>query len=103
MKNNMEYIRHDLLEDLGFVMLNSNTELHPENYDWNFEVGYTHPNLSAFNLILVDYKNGAWHFAQRKNAYNGIGKMIWLNDLIKGFQFVTNTKLIKPNLLTVRI
>lgn len=93
-KNNMEYIRPELLEDLGFVELNGDTP-HQENYGWSFEVGYRHPELDPFNLILVDYKNGAWHFAQRKNAMNGIGKMIWLDDLIKGFEFVTGKTLIR--------
>jgi hypothetical protein len=92
--NKLEYLRHELLEDLGFEILTPGMK-HSENYDWSFEIGYRHPRLDPFNLILVDYKNGSWHFAQRKHSYNGIGKMVWLDDLLKGFEFVTGFKLIE--------
>src|SRR6476620_1319556 len=94
-KNNLEYIRHELLEDLGFTLLESDKEKHPENYDWTFETGYRHPELDPLNLLLVNYKNGCLHFVQRKHDYNGIGKMVWLDDLITGFEFVTSKKLIQ--------
>lgn len=87
----MEYIRPELLEDLGFIVLDSSKE-DKDNFDWSFEIGYRHPELDPINLILVDYKNGSYHFAQRKYAMNGFGKMVWLDDLLKGFKFVTGGK-----------
>lgn len=93
--NKLEYITHNMLDDLGFILLDSGKEKHPENYTWSFEIGYRHPALDPLNLILVDYKNGSWHFAQRKHAYNGFGKMVWLDDLITGFLFVTGNDLLK--------
>lgn len=91
--NTMEYLSGQLLEDLGFELIEQSK--HKDQYDYSFEVGYRHPALDAKNLILADYKNGCWHFAQRKYSMCGIGKMIWLDDLIKGFEFVTNEKLLK--------
>jgi hypothetical protein len=91
--NKLEFLSGNMLEDLGFELIESSK--HGDQYDYSFEVGYRHPVLDARNLILVDYKNGCWHFAQRKHAMSGIGKMVWLDDLITGFEFVTNQKLIK--------
>lgn len=88
-----EYLTGQMLEDLGFVLLESDKE--PEGkYDWSFEVGYSHRLLEPVNLILVDYNNGCWHFAQRKHAIGGIGKMLYLDDLLSGFSFVTEYDLI---------
>lgn len=92
-KNNLEYIRHDLLVDLGFELLEPDMK-GADNYHWNFETGYRHPHLDPLNLILVNYNNGSWHFAQSKHASNGIGKMVWLDDLLKGFKFVTDKDLL---------
>jgi len=90
-KNKLEYISFDMLEDLGFTRIldDRNGTIHQ-----SFEIGYSHPKLDPFNLILVDYKNGSWHFAQRMYAMVGIGQMIWLDDLLNGFQFVTGQPLI---------
>lgn len=79
-KNNLEYIRPELLEDLGFTR---------KDHD---DLSWDHLELLPINLILVDYGNGSWHFAQRVHAMNGIGRMIWLDDLIAGFRFVTGGK-----------
>ena len=92
LRNNMELITCQMLEDLGFELI---THDHDGMIHMGFEIGYRHSELDPFNLILVDYKNGSWHFAQRKNAFNGIGKMVWLDDLIVGFQFITGNKLLK--------
>lgn len=89
--NQLEYLSEALLTDLGFVRIEHD---HNGCIDMSFEIGYRHPHLDPFNLILVDYKNGCWHFAQRKHAFNGIGKMIWLDDLIAGFRFVTGKDLL---------
>jgi hypothetical protein len=91
-KNKYEYLNHDLLTDLGFERIEND---HNGCIDMFFEVGYRHPDLDPLNLILVDFKNGCWHFAQRKWAMNGIGRMQWLDDLIIGFEFVTGKKLLK--------
>jgi hypothetical protein len=91
-KNRLEYISCEMLEDLGFERI---THDHDGMIDMGFEIGYRHSDLDPINLILVDYKNGSWHFAQRKHAFNGIGKMVWLDDLMKGFEFVTGKQLIK--------
>lgn len=87
-----EYLSGQMLEDLGFTLIKNDQN---GSIEMSFEVGYKHPALDAKNLILVDYKNGCWHFAQRKQALNGIGKMVWLDDLILGFEFVTNERLLK--------
>ena len=95
--NRYEHITGDILEDLGFELITS--EISNDNFDMSFEIGYRHPNLDPFNLILVDYKNGCWHFSQRKWAMNGIGKMKSIDDLIIGFRFVTGLNVItlKPD------
>ena len=90
-KNKLEYISCEMLEDLGFERI---THDHDGCIEMSFEIGYRHPFLDPKNLILVDYKNGSWHFAQRKWAMNGIGKMIWLDDLVNGFRFVTGYDLL---------
>lgn len=81
--NKLEYLRPELLEDLGFIRTGTD------------DLSWRHPELDPFNLILVDYGNGSWHFAQRIHAMNGIGKMIWLDDLVIGFRFVAEQELIK--------
>lgn len=88
-----EYISCEMLEDLGFIRIDGNDT---DQYEINAaEIAYRHPDLDPKNLILVDYDNGCWHFAQRKYAINGIGQMRWLDDLILGFEFVAGTKLLK--------
>lgn len=95
-KSRYTHVNDQMLEDLGFIEITSNTQLERDMYDiGSAERAYRHPDLEPKNLILVDYKNGGWHFAQRKYAINGIGKMTWLDELEVGFEFVTGTKLIK--------
>jgi hypothetical protein len=91
-RNKYEYITCDMLEDIGCTRI-----LDEQNgkYDTSFEIGYSHPDLEPFNLIIVDYKNGSWHFAQRKHSYNGIGKMVYIDDLIAGWTFVTGHSCLK--------
>lgn len=89
-----EYLTGQMLEDLGFELIDSTKD--GDKYDYSFEVGYSHPRLDPFNLILVDYKNGCYHFAQRKFAMSGIGKMKCLDDIIKGFEFVTGKSILDP-------
>lgn len=92
-RNKFEYISCEMLEDLGFERINGDDS---EQYEINAaEIAYRHPDLDPKNLILVDYDNGCWHFAQRKYALNGIGQMRWLDELITGFGFVTGTNLLK--------
>lgn len=81
-KNRLEYLRPELLGDLGFIRTGTD------------DLSWRHTELEPFNLILVDYGNGSWHFAQRIHSMNGIGKMIWLDDLVIGFRFVTGGELI---------
>ena len=82
-----------MLEDLGFERITGNNT---EQYDIaSAEIVYRHIALDVKNLVLVDYKNGCWHFAQRKYAMSGIGRMVWLDDLVSGFEFVTGEKLLK--------
>lgn len=80
--NRLEYLRPELFEDLGFTRTGAD------------DLSWAHPELTAYNITLVDYSNGSWHFAQRGGT-NGIGKMIWLDDLVIGFRFVTGNELIK--------
>lgn len=82
-----------MLEDLGFERLEGDNTEHI--HFSSAEIAFRHPKLDPFNLILVDYNNGCWHFAQRKHAYNGIGKMVWLDDLIKGWDFVVGSPLLQ--------
>jgi hypothetical protein len=81
-RNRLEYLRPELFDVLGFARTG------------NDDLSWTHPELLPYNLTLVDFGNGSWHFHQR-GATNGIGKMVWLDDLLKGFEFVTGKKLIQ--------
>lgn len=92
LKSKFTHINQTLLEDLGFIEINESTDCYEVAAA---EQAFRHPSLDPKNLILVDYKNGGWHFAQRKHAINGIGKMTWLDDLVIGFEFVTGEKLLK--------
>jgi hypothetical protein len=95
-KSKYTHINENMLSDLGFIQITSDTAHERDMYDISSaERAYRHPDLEPKNLILVDYDNGGWHFAQRKYAINGIGRMTWLDELIVGFEFVTGTKLLK--------
>lgn len=83
-----------MLEDLGFERI---THDHGGRFDMGFEVGYRHPWLDPFNMVIVDYNNGSWHFAQRVRAMNGLGKMVYLDDLITGFKFITGKEILNYN------
>lgn len=80
-QNRLEYIRPELLEDLGFYRTERD------------DLSWTHMGLVSRNLTLCDFGNGCWHFVVR-NTCQGIGKMIWLDDLLLGFEFVTGESLL---------
>ena len=76
-----EHLTHVMLEDLGFERFGG------DDTEW------TDNNLRPFNLKIVDWGNGSWHFAIF-NGCQGIGKMKCLDDLIIGYKFVTGLNVI---------
>lgn len=77
-----EHLTHVMLQDLGFERVDRD------------DLTWRHDHLEPFNIRVVDWGNGGWHFVVR-NTSQGIGKMKCLDDLIVGFKFVTGKNVLE--------